>query len=191
MKKSSKLFGALVSFSRLTRAQNQFQGGTCDISVDGVCKVQSGRSMADASRDRMVAELQSAGAGTGGDASDKAVMVRGCDPRMSERAAEFLPPMLSHPGKLHFSTTDDHFFQMLREHKYDLVHFAPGACRWDAAGQPIPGGNAESKGWRLENYHAKVREIQGEAHNNADLPITGTTEESELVPIMRKALGLP
>jgi hypothetical protein len=146
--------------------------------------------MADASRDRMVADLKKHAASRGGDASSKSVIVRGCDPRMCERAAEFLPGMLSNPGKLDFSTKDDHFFQMLKENKYDLVHFAPGACRWDAAGRPIPGGNAESKGWRLRDYHVKVRALQEQA-GNPDVKITETTEESELVPVMRKALGLP
>eukprot|EP00957_Ditylum_brightwellii_P101944 7769669-Ditylum_brightwellii.AAC.1 len=148
---------------------------------------------AEASRDKMVTELKdgAGGSGSGGDASDKSVLVRGCDPRMAERAAEFLPTMLSHPRRIDTSTNDDDFFQLLRENKYDLVHFAPGTCRYDAAGQPIPGGNSETHGWRLTEYHLKVKEIQGEDHDNADVKITGTTEESQLVKVMRDALGLP
>ena len=66
-----------------------------------------------------------------------------------------------------------------------MIMFAPGACRWDAAGLPIPGGNAESHGWSLERYHARIRELQG-----PDVKIVGTLQERDMVAVARKALGL-
>ena len=82
-------------------------------------------------------------------------------------------------------TDDDTFFATLAEKKFDVILFAPGACRFDAAKKPIPGGNSASAGWSLEQYRAKVRETQGDA------PIVETTEEKNIVPLLRKALGLP
>ena len=83
-------------------------------------------------------------------------------------------------------TDDDTFFRLLDEEKFDIVLFAPGACRYDAARQPIPGGNAQSAGWTLEQYRGLVRAKQGE-----HVEIVETTEERQIVPLTRKALGLP
>ena len=142
--------------------------------------------MADASRDRMMGEIaSSAGNCADGDASAKVVLARGCDPVMAERSGKMLPPMLGNVGIVAV-TDDDAFFAKLAERKFDVVLFAPGACRYDAARQPIPGGNAATAGWTLANYRAKVKETQGE-----DAAIVETTEEKNIVPLLRKALGLP
>ena len=50
---------------------------------------------------------------------------------------------------------------------------------------PIPGGNKMTTGWDLDRYYRAVREKLG-----ADVPIVGTPSEAEIVPLLRKALGL-
>merc|ERR1712183_444441 len=138
------------------------------------------------SRDRMIDELK-AGAGSTeleADASDKHILIRGCDSVMAERASSFMPQLLGN-CKLSTATDDVTFLGLLQETKYDVVGFAPGACRWDAAGKTIPGGNAETTGWTLERYRTEVRKYQG-----PDVPIVGTVDEKQMIPIFRKALGL-
>jgi len=49
------------------------------------------RAMGDAARDRMMAEVEVGGT-EGGDASDKVILVRGCDPIMAQRAGVMLHP---------------------------------------------------------------------------------------------------
>ena len=136
------------------------------------------------SRDQMIADLKSGAAADTGDASNKRVLIRGCDPVMAQRACCFMPALL---GNCHLSvcTDDNTFLKFLKELKFDVVGFAPGACRWDRAGKPIPGGNVDTQGWSLEKYKEKVRELQGES-----VVIVGTADEKELVPVFRKALGL-
>lgn len=140
--------------------------------------------MADASRDRMMGDIASSAA-CGGDASTKVVLSRGCDPVMAERAGQMLPPMIG-GAQLIGVTNDADFFARLKERKYDAVFFAPGACRFSAGRQPIPGGDEATKGWTLVEYRAKVRELQGD-----DVAIVETTEERLIVPKLREALGLP
>ena len=136
------------------------------------------------SREHMLEELKQGSQTLSGDASDKVIIIRGCDPIMAERAGNFLPPMIGN-AKLVSCTDDKTFFPLLQQTKYDVVMFAPGACRWSAAKKPIPGGNATSEGWGLEQYHELVREYQG-----ADACIVGTANEKEVVPMLRKALAL-
>ena len=143
--------------------------------------------MSSSSRDRMLTELvegQTLKDGGNGDASNKTLLVRGCDPVMAERAGKKLPPLLGNP-KFISCTDDNAFLQLLQNKKYDVVVFAPGACRWDAAKKPIPGGNKMTEGYSLANYEDLVRKYQGN-----DIPIVQTTQESEMVPLMREALGL-
>ena len=83
-------------------------------------------------------------------------------------------------------TDDDDFLEKLTSgEQWDVVFFAPGACRFNAAKQPIPGGRVATRGWTLENYRALVRQNLGD-----DVPIIETTEEREIVPLLRAALGL-
>jgi hypothetical protein len=123
--------------------------------------------------------------GLGGDASSKHLLVRGCDPKMAERAQGFLPPLIGN-AQMTSCTDDDTFFSLLKEEtKWDVICFAPGAMRWDAAGEAIPGGNAQTKGWSLKEYRKHIAETVG-----SDVPIVGTVQESEMVGILRQALGL-
>ena len=96
-----------------------------------------------------------------------------------------LPPMLGNAAMTSV-TTDDEFFSKLQERKWDVIFFAPGACRYSAARQAIPGANVRTTGWTLAEYRTAVREHQGEA-----VPIIETTQEREIVPLLRGALGLP
>jgi hypothetical protein len=126
-----------------------------------------------------------------GDASKKFILGRGCDPVMAAQSASILPPLLGGCRICAFSD-DDSFFKELEamrkgeKAKPDVVFFAPGACRWSAARRPIPGGIAGlSHGWSLEQYYAHVRGALGE-----DITIVSTAAEAEMVPLLRKALGL-
>ena len=71
-----------------------------------------------------------------------------------------------------------------------MIAFAPGACRYDAAKKPIPGGNEHSEGWGLQEYKREVRKILKEKGKAEDVPIVGTAEEKEMVPLLREALNL-
>ena len=135
-------------------------------------------------RDRMMADIgEGACATDGDDASSKTILVRGCDPVMAERAGQMLPPLLGNVN-IEAATEDDRFFELLNSKKYDAVFFAPGACRWSAARKPIPGGNAETAGWSLDDYRAKVSQLQPSAK------VVETCEEKDIVPLLRQALGL-
>ena len=104
---------------------------------------------------------------------------------MAEQSRSFLPPLLG-GATIVATSNDDDFFAALAARTYNVVFFAPGACRWSAAKRPIPGGNARTHGWGLDRYHASVREAQG-----ADVPIVGSEREADIVPLLREALGLP
>jgi hypothetical protein len=143
------------------------------------------------SRSQLWREVAAGGATAArGDASAKLVLGRGCDPVMAQQSTTFLPPLLNGAKIVAFSD-DDSFFAHLDAIKAgsaprpSVVFFAPGACRWSAARLPIPGGNAASAGWGLEQYHARVREVLG-----GDVPIVGSDREAEMVPLLRRALGL-
>jgi hypothetical protein len=150
----------------------------------------NGNSSHSAAREQMFAEVTQ-GSKTildsisMGDASSKTILGRGCDPIMAKRSESFLPPMLG-GVKIISVTEDDLFIQKLKERKYDVIFFAPGACRWDDAKKPIPGSIKETIGWNLTKYRELVRDLQG-----SDVVIVETTEEREIVPLLRKALKLP
>ena len=141
---------------------------------------------ADSSRDNMIADIADGGATVaGGDASTKNILARGCDPRMAARAKKMLPPMLGDAAIVSVTDDDDFLEKLTSGEQWDVVFFAPGACRFNAAKQPIPGGRVATRGWTLENYRALVRQNLGD-----DVPIIETTEEREIVPLLRAALGL-
>ncbi|KAJ1444358.1 hypothetical protein M885DRAFT_627199 [Pelagophyceae sp. CCMP2097] len=129
----------------------------------------------DASRVFMLRDIALPGGG-GGDASSKALLIRGCDAVMTARAGAVLPPLFG-GVRIVAATDDDSFFELLRGEKFDAINFAPGACRWGAAGQAIPGGDVASRGWTLAEYRAEVRATQGSA-----VPIVETTEERLMAP---------
>jgi hypothetical protein len=135
------------------------------------------------SRDRMMGEVvQGAGDGESMDFTAMAVLARGCDPQMALRASKVMPALL---GGVAFvsCTDDDDFVAKLRQRRWSVVFFAPGACRYNAARLPIPGGRAHTRGWRLAEYRALVRHHQGD-----EIPIVETTDEREIVPRLLQAL---
>jgi hypothetical protein len=135
------------------------------------------------SRDRMMGEVvQGAGDGESIDFSAMTILARGCDPQMALRASKVMPALL---GDVEFvsCTDDDDFVAKLRQRRWSVVFFAPGACRYNAARMPIPGGRAHTRGWGLAEYRTLVRQYQGD-----ELPIVETTDEREIVPRLRQAL---
>ena len=116
------------------------------------------------------------------DNSGKSILVRGCDPVMAKKAGKMVPPQLGNP-KFVACTNDDDFLEKISSQKWDVVFFAPGACRYNAAKQPIPGGRAATKGWGLDQYKQLVRERQGE-----DVQIVETVDERQIIPLLRLAL---
>ena len=134
-------------------------------------------------QDRMMAEVvQGAGDGEPMDFSAQSILARGCDPQMALRASKVMPALLG-GVELVSCTNDDDFVEKLRERAWSVVFFAPGACRYNAARMPIPGGRAPTRGWGLAEYRALVRQYQGD-----QIPIVETTDEREIVPRLRQAL---
>ena len=117
-----------------------------------------------------------------GDNSNKSILARGCDPEMGRRAIMLLSPILGNPEMLSV-TNDDDFIIELKRKKWTVIHFAPGACRYDATKSPIPGNRSLTLDWGLEEYRNLVRKYQGE-----DIKIVETTDESQIIPLLRKAL---
>ena len=117
-----------------------------------------------------------------GDNSNKSILARGCDPEMGRRAIELLSPILGNPEMLSV-TNDDDFITELKRKKWTVIHFAPGACRYDATKSPIPGNRSLTRDWGLAEYRNLVRKYQGE-----DIKIVETTNESQIIPLLRKAL---
>ena len=117
-----------------------------------------------------------------GDNSNKSILARGCDPEMGRRAIELLSPILGNPEMLSV-TNDDDFIIELKRKKWTVIHFAPGACRYDATKSPIPGNRSLTQDWGLAEYRNLVRKHQGE-----DIKIVETTDESQIIPLLRKAL---
>jgi ADP-heptose:LPS heptosyltransferase len=138
----------------------------------------------DVSRDRMMGEIaEGVGEGELIDFSGKSILARGCDPQMAIRASKMLPPHLGNPEFVS-CTDDDDFLAKLRERKWSVIFFAPGACRYSAAMMPIPGARSHTRGWSLDQYRNLARKYQGE-----EIHIVETTEEREIIPRLRSALS--
>ena len=116
------------------------------------------------------------------DNSKKSILIRGCDPEMGRRAIELLTPVLGNP-EIVSVTNDDDFITELKKKEWSVIHFAPGACRYDSTESPIPGSRTQTKGWRLTEYKTLVKKYQGQ-----EIKIVETTYESQIVPLLRKAL---
>ena len=116
------------------------------------------------------------------DNSNKSILIRGCDPEMGRRAIELLTPVLGYPEMVSV-TNDDDFISELQKKKWSVIHFAPGACRYDSTKSPIPGSRTQTKGWGLTEYRALVKKSQGE-----DIKIVETAYERQIVPLLIKAL---
>jgi hypothetical protein len=113
--------------------------------------------------------------------SRKAILARGCHPAMAHRAAPVLPSHLGNPKLV--TCTDDDLLAKLSGQKWDVIFFAPGACRYNAAKQPIPEARAASKGWGLDQYRQLVREQQGK-----ETKMVETVDERQIIPLLRDAL---
>ena len=138
---------------------------------------------ADTGRDKMINDIGLSAEGNGvEDNSGKSILARGCDPVMAQRAGQMVTPQLGNP-KFVACTDDDDFLAKVSNQKWDIVFFAPGACRYSAAKQPIPGGRAATKGWGLAQYKQLIREHQGE-----NIKIVETVDEREIIPLLRAAL---
>ena len=134
-------------------------------------------------RDRMMGEVvQGAGNGEPMDFSSKNILARGCDPQMARRASKVLPALLG-GVEIVSCTDDDDFVSKLKERQWSVVFFAPGACRYNAARMPIPGGRAHTMGWGLAEYREMVIQYQGD-----QVSIIETTDEREIIPKLRQAL---
>ena len=125
-----------------------------------------------------------AGTAAAMDHSNKIILARGCDPVMAAKSMEFLPKMLS-GVKITACTDDEEFLNLVEStHKFTAIFFAPGACRYDAAKQPIPGGNTRTQGWSLADYREFIRKHQGES-----VAIVETQEEAQIVPLLVEMLA--
>lgn len=116
------------------------------------------------------------------DNSRKSILARGCDPCASAEAARAIPQLIGNPEYVP-TTTDEDFIEKLRSRTWSVLFFAPGACRYSAASQQIPGGNSQTEGWSLEQYRGLVREHQG-----AEARIVETPDEGESVHLLKEAL---
>jgi len=116
------------------------------------------------------------------DNSKKSILIRGCDPEMGRRAIELLTPVLGNPEMVSV-TNDDDFITELKKKKWSVIHFAPGACRYDSTESPIPGSQTQTKGWRLTEYKTLVKKYQGQ-----DIKIVETAYERQIVPLLKKSL---
>lgn len=81
------------------------------------------------------------------------------------------------------TTNDEDFIEKLQSRSWSVVFFAPGACRFSAATQPIPGGIADTQGWTLDQYRELVRKHQGDK-----VQIVETISEGETVGLLKRAL---
>lgn len=134
-------------------------------------------------RDKLINDIRDGiGSTQVDDNSNKSILARGCDPEMGRRAIELLSPILGNPEMLSV-TNDDDFIIELKRKKWTVIHFAPGACRYDATKSPIPGNRSLTRDWGLAEYRNLVRKYQGE-----DIKIVETTDESQIIPLLRKAL---
>ena len=116
------------------------------------------------------------------DNSRKSILARGCDPLASREFSHVIPPLIGNPE--YVPTTDDaDFIVKLKSRNWSVVFFAPGACRFGAASQPIPGGDAQTRGWTLDQYRELVRVHQGDT-----VQIVETLEERKSVSLLRSTL---
>ena len=116
------------------------------------------------------------------DNSRKSILARGCDPFASLEASKVIPPLIGNPEYVP-TTTDSDFIEKLKSRDWSVIFFAPGACRFSAAKQPIPGGNSQTQGWTLEQYRELVRKHQGDT-----IQIVETQEERKTVRLLKSAL---
>jgi hypothetical protein len=116
------------------------------------------------------------------DNSKKNILARGCDPVLSLQFSKVVPPLIGNAEYVP-TTNDIDFVEKLKSRKWSVIYFAPGACRFSAARQPIPGGNSETTGWTLEQYRELIYELQGDK-----VQIVETMYENEAIGLLKVAL---
>ncbi len=116
------------------------------------------------------------------DNSRKSILARGCDPDASLSASKFIPPLIGNPEYVP-TASDTDFIEKLESRKWSVIFFAPGACRFSAAKQPIPGGISQTQGWTLEQYRELVWKHQGDM-----IQIVETQEEEKTIHLLKSAL---
>ena len=116
------------------------------------------------------------------DNSKKRILARGCDPHLSFEFAKVAPSLTGNAEYVP-TTNDVDFIEKLKSQKWSVIYFAPGACRFSAAKQQIPGGNVDTRGWTLEQYKKLIYELQGN-----DIQIAESLYESESLAALNKAL---
>ncbi|MBL4708236.1 MAG: hypothetical protein JKY48_07345 [Flavobacteriales bacterium] len=116
------------------------------------------------------------------DHSRKRILARGCDPVASLEFSKIVPSLTGN-AKYTLTFNDADFIEQLKSRKWSIVFFAPGACRFSAAKQSIPGGNSETTGWTLEQYRELVYQLQGDK-----VQIVEVMDEAETVMLLNKAL---
>ena len=116
------------------------------------------------------------------DYSNKSILARGCDPTLSAQFARVAPSLLGNVTYIP-TTNDADFVAKLKEQRWSMIYFAPGACRYSAANMQIPGGNEATAGWTLEEYRAMVKELQGD-----DVVIVETPSEQGALQLMLEGL---
>lgn len=117
------------------------------------------------------------------DNSKKSILARGCDPTLSLQFSKVVPPLVGNAAYIP-TTSDVDFVEKLKSRKWSVVYFAPGACRFSAAKQQIPGGNNETKGWTLEEYKELIHKLQG-----VDIQIVESLHEQGAIELLNKALA--
>jgi hypothetical protein len=103
---------------------------------------------------------------------------------MASRSKPMMQSILGAGVDIDSATDDDDFFRKLTDRKWSVVMFAPGACRYSAARQRIPGSKGETTSWGLEQYRDHVLRVQG-----PDTKIVETADEREIAPLLRAAFS--
>ena len=116
------------------------------------------------------------------DNSKKTILARGCDPLISKRASQSIPPLIGNPEYVP-TTNDEDFIEKLETQKWSVIFFAPGACRYSAAKQAIPGGNQRTRDWTLDEYRELVLKLQGES-----IQIVESLNERETISLLKISL---
>ena len=117
------------------------------------------------------------------DNSKKSILARGCDPRLSMQFAQVAPQLLGNVE--YIPTTDDvDFIEKLKSRNWSVVYFAPGACRYSTAKMQIPGGNLDTEGWSLDQYHELINELQGN-----EIQIVESIYENGAIELLNNALA--
>ena len=115
--------------------------------------------------------------------SNKSILARACDPVLSAYGAKMIPPKIGNPEYI-YSNSDADFFDKLSSRKWSVIYFAPGACRFSAAGHNIPGQDQSTLGWTIEDYKKVIYE-----HQDSDIQIVEALDEGQSLELLKNALS--